>query len=296
MDGDVAWPEGQHLIHRGGEGLRRVAGQARDQIHVDIVEAGLLREAERLHGLRGGVPAADGTQNAVGHGLRIDGHARRAARADGLQLFKVERVGPAALHGEFQTAREVEAPADRVQQPRHLRRGERGRRAAAHVEAADVPAGAGQQRAGVFDLTEKTVEIRRQKFPEALDRFAHERAVRAARGAERNADIDRKVVRLEQPGGLKRMARGVETQPPPLRRDEIHVAEHPLRVLFAAAAQERLCGELRWPHARQRAPWRRLGQQLHGGKVIALLQNAPRHAHVRLLEPDAARGRGGLAV
>ena len=159
-----------------------------------------------------------------------------------------------------------------------------------------MPAGAGQQRAGVFDLTEKTVEIRRQKFPEALDRFAHERAVRAARGAERNADIDRKVVRLEQPGGLERMARGVETQPLPLRRDEIHVAEQPLRVLLAAAAQERLCGELCWPHARQRAPWRRLGQQLHGGKVIALLQNAPRHAHVRLLEPDAARGRGGLAV
>ena len=142
VNGDVARLQREHLPHRLGKRCRRVAGKPRDEIHVDVVKARLACHPERLDGLGGSVAAADGTQNAVGHRLGVDGDARRAARADGAELRKVERVGPAALHGELQRPREVKMCADRVQKPRHLRRGERGRRAAADVQAADVPAGA----------------------------------------------------------------------------------------------------------------------------------------------------------
>ena len=57
---DVARPEGHDLTQRIGEAVRRVGGQARDEIHVDIVKPGLVRLMEHVHDGRRAVPPPDG--------------------------------------------------------------------------------------------------------------------------------------------------------------------------------------------------------------------------------------------
>ena len=86
------------------------------------------------------MPAAHSLQHLVGHGLRVDGNARRAAVFDDAKLLGIQRVRSSAFDGKFQTAGQVKIPVDRLQQLRHLRARKRCWRAAAHVERADVEA------------------------------------------------------------------------------------------------------------------------------------------------------------
>ena len=296
MDRDVARAKREHLPDGIGKAFLIVVGQTRDEVHVDIIESGADRLVEGLDGLPGRMAAADGREDLVGHGLGVDGDARGAAGFDHAQLFLVQRVGAAALDREFQTAGKIEARVDGLQQLRHLRARERRRRAAADVERADVETGIPQQLTGMRDLAQQRVQIRRQKLPEALDGLAHERAVRAARRAERDPDIYRKIVRVKQLRGLDGMPRGVDAELCPRRRDKIGLAQQALGVFFAAAAGKAAGRKLRRPHAGERAPRGRGVQHLHGREIVAALQDAPCRAHVGILQPHAVGGEAGPAA
>ena len=137
---NIAGVQVQHLPDRIGKACRIVCRKSCDQIHVDIVKPCMHRLLIRLDGLPRRVPAAHGLQNLIGHGLRIDGNARRAAVLDDAKLFRIQRVRSSAFDGKFQAAGQVKIPVDRVQQPRHLCARKRRRCAAAHVERADVEA------------------------------------------------------------------------------------------------------------------------------------------------------------
>ena len=137
---NIAGVQVQHLPDGIGKARRIIRRQSRNQVHIDIVKPGLNGLFIRLDGLLRRVPAAHSLQNLIGHGLRIDGNARRAAVLDDAELLGIQRVRPSALDGKFQAAGQIKIPVDRVQQPRHLCARKRRRRAAAHVERADVEA------------------------------------------------------------------------------------------------------------------------------------------------------------
>ena len=141
MDRDIAGLEPDHPADGIQEGVHRVPRQAGDQVHVDARKSRLHRVFIGPEGLGRVMAAADAAQDFVGHGLGIDAHAVRAALADDPQLLHVQGIRPPALHGELQALRQVEVVTDHLQKPRHLRRGEGGGRAAAHIQAADGPAG-----------------------------------------------------------------------------------------------------------------------------------------------------------
>ena len=92
----------------------------RDDVHVDVGKARRARHLVRVDGLLRRVAATDRVQHGVGHRLRIDGDARRAAIFNDRKLFCVQRIGSSALYGKFQAAREVEIVPNGLQQPRHL--------------------------------------------------------------------------------------------------------------------------------------------------------------------------------
>ena len=287
---DVRGVHGENLLHRVRERRQRIARQPRDDVHVDVGKARRARHLVRVDGLPRRVAATDRVQHGVGHRLRIDGDARRAAIFNDRKLFCVQRIGASALHGKFHAAREVEIVLNGLQQPRHLGAGERGRRAAAHVERADVPAGLRELFAGIFDLAEEHVQIRREQVAEFFDRLAHERAVRAARGAERDTNIPRKIARCKVFHRGKRLICRLDAHFAPRRGHIKLLAEHFIDLLLALALQKRRRGELGRTHARQRAPRRELLARLRRRAVKAALHMPARGAHVRLFRADMRAG------
>ena len=271
VDRDVAGVQADDLTDRIQEGIRRVAGESGNQVHIDAVKPGGLGVGVGPEGLGGGVAAANAPENLVGHGLGVDAHAVRAALADDLKLLKVQGVGPSALHGELQALGEVEMLPDGGQQPLHLGRGEGGGGAAADVKGADCPARLPKQLAGMGNFSEQRLQVGRQVLAEFLHALAHKGAVGAAGGAEGNAHIDREVPGAEEPRRLHGVAGGVDAQPPTGFGDEVGVLQKPVGAGFGAAGQEVGRGELGGPHTGQGAPGRRRGQHLEGRQVKALL-------------------------
>ena len=153
--------------------------------------------------------------------------------------------------------------------------------------------GRAQQLSRVFDFPVQRRKIRRQERAESLNRLADKRAVGAARGAEGDADVDRKIRGFRQPDSLQRVARGIDTQAAAFRRDEIRLLQKLFCRTFASAFEHAFGRQLRRAHAGQRAPGRNGIEHLNGSKIIALLQKPARPAHIRLHqgEPSCSKAR-----
>ena len=190
VDGDILGRKADERIDGMRKGLRRVAGKARDNIHVDFAEAGLPRLVKRTQHIGRGVFSADGGEHAVLHGLRIDADAADACAFQHAKLFGRDGVRSARLDRIFAKPRKLEAVRERSGEPCKLLRRERRRRAAADVDALDALASLAHERRGLANFAAQSFEIRLDKISGLRGRRRHERAVIAARRAERNADIE----------------------------------------------------------------------------------------------------------
>ena len=120
MHGDVLRLQVNDLFQGVGKGGRVVRRQTGDQIHIDCPKADVPRLTVGPQGIAGAVPPADGRQGLGIHGLGIDADAVAAERPQHLQLFFIQGIGPAGLHGVFQQAVQVEVFRDRPHQASEL--------------------------------------------------------------------------------------------------------------------------------------------------------------------------------
>ena len=184
---------------------------------------------------------------------------------------------------------------NRVHEPPELRRGERRGRAAADIKRAHAASGGSQQPPDRLKLADQRVEILRQQPGGLLGAGADEAAIDAARRAERNADIDRHVVRLEPLHGLGRGKAGLDAEPTPRRADVIALPEQAVGVRGRSAAQQAAGGQLRRAHAGKASPLRRVAE-LHGRVIIGVLQQATPGRDVCPVGAQTARRAGGFPV
>ena len=88
VDGDVVRAVGQTGVQGPAEALRGVRRQSRDQVHVHMGKAVPRRQLHGPVNVPGGVVPADGPEDAVVHGLGIDGHPGDAPGLQNRQLLR----------------------------------------------------------------------------------------------------------------------------------------------------------------------------------------------------------------
>ena len=113
-----------------------LAGERRDDVHVDVVKADASGQLIRLHRLLRGVRAADSRQRRVVHRLRIDADPRHGMVAEHAELLCVQRVRPTGLNGKFR--QRAEMPFNMREQAVKLRRGQAAGGSAADIAHADM--------------------------------------------------------------------------------------------------------------------------------------------------------------
>lgn len=197
MHRDIVRAHRDDLVETPGKALGRVLGQARDEVHVDVREVGGAHLLHRAADVVRRVAAADGREDVVLHRLGVDGNARGVVRAQHAQLFFVDRIGTARLDRELGEITEVKILLQFREQAVHLIGGQRGRRAAAHVERLDVQPQLAHELSRGGDLVEKRLQIRLDERERLFDALRHKAAIRTPRRAERDADIERDIVRLQ---------------------------------------------------------------------------------------------------
>ena len=101
MDRDVARAKREHLPDGIGEAFLVVVGQARDEVHVDLVKTGLPCLLERAEHIGRAVFSADRGQNGVIHALRVYAHAANARAFEHAQLFRCDGIRTARFHSIF---------------------------------------------------------------------------------------------------------------------------------------------------------------------------------------------------
>ena len=74
----------------------RIAGQARDEVHVDVLMARPPGIGIAVQDILRRVPAANARQHLVREGLGVDGNAGGTILFDDSQLFSIGAVGAAA--------------------------------------------------------------------------------------------------------------------------------------------------------------------------------------------------------
>ena len=121
VDGDVLRVEGDGLTQTLLEPFHRVAGQASDEVHVDVVVACGPGLGIAVEDVLGRVLAANVRQYFIREGLRIDGDAGRAVFPDDGQLFGVGAVGASGFHRVFHDGGKVEAVPHRPHELAQLR-------------------------------------------------------------------------------------------------------------------------------------------------------------------------------
>ena len=87
------------------------------------------------------VAAAHNGKHPVVHGLGVDADSGGPFLMNGQELFRVQGVRPARLHGEFQTFRQVKGRMELSKQPAQFFRRKGGGRSAADIDGAN-PVGA----------------------------------------------------------------------------------------------------------------------------------------------------------
>ena len=144
--------------------------------------------------------SADGFQDGIGHGLRVNADAVNAVPPQDQELFPRDGVGAPGLHGPLPESGEIRFPLQMQKQLIQLPGGERRGGAAAHVDRHHPQSGVSH----LFRHGGKLQPQRRQKgrnLRGAASRgLADEAAVGAAGGAEGDADIKAHVLRVQ--GGV----------------------------------------------------------------------------------------------
>ena len=222
---DILGPQRDHLAHRVGKALRRIAGETRDEIHVEGELREFFHHRHRL--LRSGVVPPDLLEHRVRHRLRVDAHAVHAVRDEHRELFLRHGVRPPGLDGELPAGGKIKARLRVRKQPVELRRRERRGRAAADVYRNDAPPGSLYRRGSRAHLLLERVEIIRDALQKLRRVHAHRAAIGAARRAERDADVQAHVLRRERRFGACRGALGGERERRTLFRHTERFGQHP---------------------------------------------------------------------
>ena len=190
MDCDVLRVEGDGLTQALLEPFHRVAGQTRDEVHVDVVVACGPGLGIAVEDVLSRVLAANVLQYFIREGLRIDGDAGRAVFLDDGQLFGVGAVGASGFHRVFHDGGKVEAIPHRPHELAQLRCREAGGGAAADVDAAEHQPGLVSLVPDGLDLSAQAVHIGLHQLAVTVEVAADEAAIAAPGGAERDADIE----------------------------------------------------------------------------------------------------------
>ena len=250
---DVVRAHGDDFVKAPCKALGRILGQARDEVHVDVRE---VRGAHLLHGTADVVrrmAAADGRKHVILHRLGIDGNARGVVRAQHAQLLFIDRVGAACLDRQFGEICKVEVLLELCEQTVHLAGRQRGRRAAAHVEGLDVQPHLAHELPRGGDLVKERLEVRLHEREGLFHALRHKAAIRAARGAEGDADVKRNVVRFQLRRRADAGVRRLDGEAGAGGLHAVKLLKLPLGLRLSALADERerdLCRA----HARETAP------------------------------------------
>ena len=250
---DVVRAERRDLLHRVAHIFGRLARQAEDEVHVDVRDAGLAQCVEHRDDVFRRVLAADAVERLCLHRLRVDADARDGKALHRLDLCRRDAVRTARLHREFHDRGPIESIIYHIE---HFGKGfvRQARRCAAadvdilHVEAVVVDGFLGREQVFLEDSHEL-----RNALPARQD-VRRERAVEAARQAERDADVDtdRLFVRLREEWQLAERHRHDDAR---LRLAAGVVRLQALDdIFFPHAAADPAVHDLRRAHAMQNAP------------------------------------------
>lgn len=91
----------QQSIHSLCKSLGSVAGQTRDEVHVDLVKTRLPCLLECAEHVCRAVFSADCGQNGVIHALWVDAHAANARAFEHAQFFRCDGIRTARFHSIF---------------------------------------------------------------------------------------------------------------------------------------------------------------------------------------------------
>ena len=189
VHGDVLRVQRDGLPQAALKAFHRVAGQAGNEVHVDIIVTGFAGFGIAVQNVLRRVLAADTGQHLVREGLRVDGNAGSTVFPDDGQFFRVRTVRTARLHRIFHDLREVKIRPDRAHQLPQLVGRQAGGRAAANVDAAKGKPCLFCLNADLLHFPAQTVHIRLHHLAVAVQIAADKAAVAAPGRAERDADI-----------------------------------------------------------------------------------------------------------
>ena len=144
---------------------------------------------------------------------------------------------------------------------------QRGRCAAADVDALHLLARCADKRGGLLDLAAERVQIRLDEFTGLRRGCRYERAVITPRRTERNTDVQRNIVFTDGLVHLHRSRRRADGQRRALRRNMKVLAQLDRRLAARHAALDHAARQLGRTHAGQAAPDRGLRQKRHGRVV-----------------------------
>ena len=296
MHRNVGGVKGNDLLQGFPETFCRVIGQTCNQVHVDIRKPCFLRRIVCCKSLRGIVVAADDGKHVVIHGLGVDGHTVNPGFGDGKEFLRIQSVGSAALHGEFQASGQVKMLPNGGKQPPHLGCCQGGGCAATHIQGADVITGFLQKCAGHLNFPDEGIQIRLHHVGEFFNAEAHKGAVGAPGGAEGDANVQGKVLLVQKLHSVQGAQGGIDANVLPCLTDEVGVLQH-LAALCLGVTFRKICrGKFGRAYPGQSAPRGCGGEQFHGGKIVSLLQDAPAQAHRGICLFQTAGCDGGLAV
>ena len=256
--------------------------------------------------------SADCGQHGVIHALRVDAHAANARAFEHAQLFRCDGIRTARFYSIFAQMRKIKVIFERRQQPCQLMLVQRGRCAAADVDALHLLARCADKRGCLLDLAAERVQIRLDEFTGLCRGCRYERAVIAPRRTERNTDVQRNIVFTD---GLVHLHRGcgrADGQRRALGRNVKVLAQLDRRLAARHAALDHAARQLGRTHAGQAAPDRSLRQKRHdcvvhgrfhqfgdGALVVQRCQSGNGRALFRLMHCAVHaddRTRGGFAV
>ena len=272
MHGEAFRVQPHGRLHGTGKVLRMLPRQPGDHIHVDMPHA--LRPGHGiglLHLLRG-VGTADHLQGTVVHGLRIDADAPHARLTDGPQLAGGDGIRPPGLHGVL--SRPGIQRHQPLQQAGQLILVQRGGRAAAHIDRAELFPCLPQQTRALLHFMEQCLQVWLHQL--SLAQLARGKgAVRAPCGAEGNAyiHVDLPVIRLRQ-SALR--PRHIPQKQRLFLRHVKGAAQPGHSLILRQPRVQRLVEQVRGPHPRQAAPGGMDARHLTAQVVQCLTAQPPR--------------------
>ena len=189
MDGDVFGVQRDGLPQTGLKAFHGVPGQARDEVHVDVVVARLPGVGVAIQNVLCRVLPANARQHLVGKGLGVDGDAGGPVLLDDGQLFRIGAVGAARLHRVLHHPAQVKVFPHGAHQLAQLAGRKAGGGAAADVDAAQRQPGFLGLTADLRHLPAQAVHIGLHQLAVPVQIAADEAAIAAPGGAEGDADV-----------------------------------------------------------------------------------------------------------